>query len=388
MRIFVLVSRVPYPLEKGDKLRAYHQILELSEKHEIILCALNPIKGVDKQKAFDAVQPFCRSVNFIDLPFLVRMFNIVLAFFRGLPLQVGYFYSRWAQKKINRLVAEYKPGHIYCQLVRTAEYVRKSNIPKTIDYQDVFSYGMKRREQRAPFWLKPLLHLEYKRLVRYENMVFEDFDNKTIISEPDRNLLAHPRKEEIVIVRNGVDFTFFKPVDMEKRYDVVFTGNMHYPPNVDAAKFLIKEIMPQVWKERPGTSVLLAGANPDPAVKALAGDKVFVSGWMDDIREAYASSVLFIAPMRIGTGLQNKLLEAMSMKIPAITTPLANEALNASPDKEILVGSTAGELAGSILKLLNNNDFREELAENGHRFVTTGFSWKGATAPLLKIIEE
>ncbi len=387
MRIFVLVSRVPYPLEKGDKLRAYHQIRELSKKHEIILCALNPIKGVNKQKAFDTVQPYCRSINFIDLPFPVRLWNIILAFFKGLPLQVGYFYSRRAQKKINRLMAEYNPNAVYCQLVRTAEYVRKINIPKIIDYQDVFSYGVKRRAQRAPFWLKPLLHLEYKRLVRYENRIFDDFDHKTIISEPDRNLITHPLKKQIAIVRNGVDFEFFTPRNTEKKYEVVFTGNMHYPPNVDAARFLVKEVMPLVWKERPATSVLLAGANPDPAVKALADRQVFVSGWLDDIRDAYASSMLFIAPMRIGTGLQNKLLEAMSMKIAAITTPLANEALEATPGKEIMVGETAEDLAKSILKLLEDNNFRNQLAENGHAFVKKNFSWEGATAPLLNMIE-
>jgi sugar transferase (PEP-CTERM/EpsH1 system associated) len=386
MRVFVLLSRIPYPLEKGDKLRAFNQIKVLSKENEIILCALNPVKKVDKQKAFEELQPYCRSVNFIDLPAPVRLLNIIIAFLKGLPLQVGYFYSRKARKKINLLLNEYKPDHIYCQLLRTAEYVKDIDTPKTLDYQDVFSYGVKRRISKSKFYLKPLLKSEYKRLVKYENEIFDLFDNKTIISEPDRNLIPHKDKDKIVVVRNGVDFDFFKPFETKKKYSVVFTGNMHYPPNVDAARFLAKEIMPLVWKRFPEANLLLAGADPDASVKALKNDKVSVSGWLDDIREAYASSLIFIAPMRIGTGLQNKLLEAMAMKIPSITTPLANEALKAKAEEEILVGKNAGELSNHIIRLLENAGFRENLAEKGYNFVLKNFSWDNATSKLIKLI--
>ncbi len=386
MRIFVILPRIPYPLEKGDKLRSFHQIKELSKNNEIILCALNSVKNINRQKAFETLQPYCRSVNFINLSLTGQLWNILLAFFKGLPLQVGFFYSRKAQRKINKLIDEYHPDHLYCQLIRTAEYVKTKQIPKTLDYQDVFSYGVKRRSRQSHLWLKPLLKIEYNRLINYERAVFEYFDNKTIISEPDRNLIPYPKKGEIHIVQNGVDFEFFKPMEKEKRFDVVFTGNMHYPPNVDAARFLVKKIMPRVWQQKPDTKILLAGASPDAAVKALAGKRVVVSGWMDDIREAYASAELFIAPMRIGTGLQNKLLEAMSMKIPCITTPLANEALKAEPNREILVAETAEELANHLINLIDNVSFRKKIAENGHLFAIGKFSWESATAPLNRLI--
>ena len=197
MRLFVLLSRVPYPLEKGDKLRAYHQVVQLSEKNEIVLCALNPDRKLNKREAFSALQPYCRSINFIDIPFVGRVWNIFLAFLKGLPLQVGYFYSAKAARKINKLLDEYKPDHIYCQLLRTAEYVKGTKIPKTIDYQDVFSYGVKRRMEKAPFYTKPVFKLEYNRLALYENKIFDFFDFKTIISVPDRNLIPHAKRDEI-----------------------------------------------------------------------------------------------------------------------------------------------------------------------------------------------
>jgi len=388
MKIFIILPRVPYPLEKGDKLRAFYQIKELAKNHDIILCALNHNDKLDKQKAFRKLQPYCLSINFIDIPKFAVPYNIVKAFIKGKPLQIGYFFSKKAQKKIEKLFNTHKPDHVYCQLVRTAEYGKNFKISKTIDYQDVFSYGVKRRLGKAPFWLKPVLQLEYKRLLKYEDEVFDLFDVKTIISSPDRDLINHPAKNQIHIIPNGVDHNFFKPLDKEKKYDIVFTGNMSYPPNVDAAQFLVDDIMPLVWQRFPGAKLLLAGASPDAKVKALEKDNVEVSGWMEDIREAYASAQIFIAPMRIGTGLQNKLLEAMSMKIPSITTPLANAALQAEQNREILLGKTADELAENIIRLLDDSTFAAELAENAYNFVHRKYSWTKAAIKLEKLMSD
>jgi glycosyltransferase involved in cell wall biosynthesis len=316
------------------------------------------------------------------------IWNIMLAFFGNRPLQVGYFYNRKAARKVRKLIREYKPDHIYCQLVRTAEYVKKEPLKKTIDYQDVFSYGVKRRISRSSLLMRPFLRLEYKRLLKYEYQVFDEFNNKTIISIPDRDLIPHPDKVEIAVIPNGVDHDFFKPRKSEKKYDLVFTGNMAYPPNVDAAGFLVNEIMPFVWEKRPETKVMVAGASPDRKVLALKGKNVTVTGWLDDIRDAYASARIFIAPMRIGTGLQNKLLEAMSMRIPSITTPLADDALQARDGEEILIGISAKELAGHILSLLEDNRLNEKIADNGHRFVMENYSWSEATAKLNRIMQE
>jgi len=386
MRIFILLSRVPYPLEKGDKLRAYHQIRELSKKNEIILCALNPDKKLNKQKAFAALQPFCRSINFIDIPFYRKLWNMGMAFLKGLPIQTGYFYNKSVSRKINKLIEEYKPEHIYCQLLRTAEYVLDIKIPKTLDYQDVFSYGMKRRFTRASFLMKPFFKMEYNRLARYEENIFDLFDNKTIISVPDRELIPHPEKEKIHVIPNGVDWEYFSPVKREKTFELIFIGNMAYPPNIDAAEFLAKEIMPIIWKKLPDAKLLLAGASPHLRVKSLVSDKIKVSGWLDDIRDAYGSGKIFIAPMRIGTGLQNKLLEAMAMQIPCITTPLANDALQAMEGEQILIGNSAEELAECVLKLLENQELYSKLAVNGQQLVKKHFSWEEYTEQLHRII--
>ncbi len=386
MRIFVLLSRIPYPLEKGDKLRAFHQIKVLSKNNEIILCALNPIRKTDKQKAFAQLQPYCRSVTFIDLPFFWRILNIIKAFITGLPFQVGYFYRKNASRKINKLIEQYKPDHLYGQLARTAIYLMDQPLPKTIDYQDAFSYGLKRRARHAPFFFKTVFMMEHRRLAAFEKQIFDRFDGKTIISKQDRELIPHPQNKTVTLVRNGVDMQYFTALPMDTKQEIVFTGNMNYPPNVDAAIFLVSEIMPLVWKAKPETRLLLAGAQPHARVRKLASGKVFVSGWLDDIRLAYAGSKIFIAPMRLGTGLQNKLLEAMSMKIPTVTTPLANAALNARDGKEILIGNNAAELAAHLLNLLENKDLRERISREASLFIRKEFNWDKATEPLEKLI--
>ncbi|MBR3699509.1 MAG: glycosyltransferase [Bacteroidales bacterium] len=381
MKIFVLLPRIPYPLEKGDKLRAFNQIKQLAKNNEVVLCALND-KNIDEQKAFQALQPYCSSINFIKLSKPRILFGMVRAFLKGLPMQCGYFYNRKAAKKVDALIEKHQPDILYGQLVRVAEYIRHKNIPKAIDYQDVFSYGMKRRRDIASWITRPVFNMEYQRLCRYEAKVFDEFDVKTIISKPDRDLIPHPKKDEILIIPNGVDHEFFKPQQQEKRYDIVFTGNMSYAPNVNAVDYLANEILPLVWKQVPEAKMYIAGATPDPKVRKAASDRIIISGWLDDIRDAYAQSRVFIAPMRIGTGLQNKLLEAMSMGLPAITTPLANASLGAKPDEEILVGSNAEELARHIITLLTNTDKASQIAQAGFDFTNRVYDWGKTTEKL------
>ena len=379
MKIFVLLPRIPFPLEKGDKLRAFNQIKQLAKRNEIVLCALNDNAKVSEQDAFHALQPYCQSINFIKSNKAQILLGLIRAFFKRWPFQCGYFYNRKAAKKVNALIAKHKPDMLFGQLLRTAEYIRYQDIPKTIDYQDVFSYGMKRRANIVSPLTRPIYTMEYRRLARYEAAIFDDFEVKTIISEPDRALFPHERRDEILIIPNGVDHDYFKPQERAKKYDLVFTGNMSYPPNVNAVDYLANEILPIVWKTLPEVKLYIAGATPDPKVKKAASERIIVSGWLDDIREAYALSRVFIAPMRIGTGLQNKLLEAMSMRLPAITSPLANASLGAKPNEEIFVGGNAEEMAKHIITLLTNQEKADQIAHAGYDFTNRVYDWGKAT---------
>lgn len=385
MKILVLLPRFPYPLDKGDKLRAYHQLVELSKRHDIHLFALShePVG----QAQLEALKPYCKSIHVERLPKSTCGLNVLRAFLHGQSLQIGYWTTRRAKKAYVAWERQVQPDVVYCQMVRTIPTVEGTHCRKVLDFQDALSLNTRRRMERSHGLLRLILKYEYRALQRAEQEALCLFDATTVISTIDRDAID----PSVHLVPNGVDTDYFNTKHLPlntKHYTLVFTGNMAYAPNVDAAYWLVKEIMPLVWKQCPyGVRVLIAGADPKPAVKALAGPRVTVSGRLDDIREAYTSARIFVAPMRIGSGMQNKLLEAMAMGLPCVTTTLAASPLGATPWEHLLVGDSAAELADLIIKL-GIEELHDSIADAGHRFVQERYSWPAAVAPLEKILNK
>ena len=386
MKLFVILSRVPYPLEKGDKLRAFNQIKELSKKHDIYLCALN-----DKElhpEAIHILSRYCKEIHIFPITIWSVFINCLRFFFTGKPLQCGYFYNRSIYNRIQQIIKNIAPDHIYAQLIRTAEYVKDLPIRKTLDYQDAFSKGVFRLMEKASWWKRMILSIEYRRLIIYERDIFSKFDNKTIITKVDRMYINHPSSSHIVVVPNGVDLSIFTPEVKEKQYDLIFTGNFSYPPNIDAALYLAHDILPIVKAKYPKVRLVLCGSNPSSKIVALESEDIVITGWVDDIKDYYALSRIFIAPMRLGTGLQNKLLESMAMKLPCITSPLASNPLDARQDKEIIVCNSILGYVDAIDMLLSDVSYYNEIAENGYEFVKKHYDWENTTAILDKIISQ
>jgi sugar transferase (PEP-CTERM/EpsH1 system associated) len=384
-KILVVLSRIPYPLDKGDKLRAFHQIKSLSQQHDVYLFALNDIKV--NSDPLTVLNKYCKAICIANISKLEIGFNLMLGLFGKKPFQVYYFHHRSAQKKFDQFYEDVSPDAIYCQLIRTAEYAKHiTKVPKTIDYQDAFAKGMERRIKDAPFYLKALFRSEYERLRQYEHIIFHYFEHHVIISEQDKKYIIHEEHHKIEIIPNGVDLDYYQPLSHPKDFDLLFTGNMSYPPNINCAQYLVQEIMPLVWVKRPETNFLISGTSPSPEVLALGSKKITISGWVDDMRISYARSKVFVAPMQIGTGLQNKLLEAMAMKIPCITSPLANAPLGAKVGEEIMVGHSKEELANLIITLLSDEDLSNSLGEHGRLFVQNQYSWDTHNAKLATII--
>jgi polysaccharide biosynthesis protein PslH len=382
-----VLSRVPYPLEKGDKLRAYHLVRRLAQRHQVYLFCLSDQRNSEEDLAH--LRAFCTHLEVVHIPRWRILARLATAAFSRLPFQVSYFHHAHAQRAIDAAIARFAPDHVLCQLVRTTEYLRhRYGLPKTLDYMDTLSKGMERRTENAPFYLRPLFRTETRRLIAYENLMMDLFDRRTIISVQDRELLYHPQRGEVTVVPNGVDIDHFTPMDVEKKYDLLFTGNMNYPPNIDSVLYLVQRVLPLVRRERPGTSLLISGVDPGARVRDLAANDplITVSGWVKDIRDSYASARVFAAPMQIGTGLQNKLLEAMAMRIPCVTSALANNAVGAEPGGCILIGKDPEEYAAHILTLLNDPEVRERIAGNGHRFVRSTFDWGRAAQVLDELI--
>ncbi len=384
-KLIIVLSRFPYPLEKGDKLRAFHQIRYLSLSYEITLICLTDSLISDDQK--EKLTPFCNKIITYKLNRWIQLYELIKAVFTEKPFQVAYFHQRWIQKKIAILITDIKPIHIYSQLIRTTEYVKDYHYcQKTLDYMDAFSKGMERRAEKTnnPF-IKWLVKLEFNRLKKYEKQIFEYFEFHTIISKQDKSFINHPLNNEISIISNGVHESFFETVKIEKKYTLLFTGNMSYKPNIEAVKFIHTEIMPLL--KLSDVTCCIAGANPSNTIKRYENERLILTGWVEDMKYFYASSKIFIAPMFIGTGLQNKLLEAMASGLPCITTSLANKALGAIPGIEILIADNPEEFEKHIINLLNEPSLAKSISENGKSFVEKSFSWEHSTLKLINLID-
>lgn len=382
-KLVVITSRFPFPLEKGDKLRAYYQIKELAIYYDVHLIALTEKDIATSDQ--DELTPFCKSITLVKISFTARWFFTFLQFFGNKPFQIGYFTSYKKKKQVKGILESLKPDHIYCQLIRPAEYVKDYHAcDKTIDYMDALSKGIERRFETAPWYKKPFFKAEFERLRQYEHKIFDYFEQHTIISEQDKNVIFHKERSTIKVIPNGVDQSFFSYQNKQnKQFDLVFTGNMNYPPNIEASKFIVSQILPKL----PSMHLVLAGANPAEEIKKLHSGNVTVTGWVEDIKAVYLAGKIFVAPMFIGTGLQNKLLEAMALGIPCITTTLANNALNAIPNESILIANTKEEFVEAINRLMKDQKSYEMLAQNGKAFVLENYNWQSATKLLIDLIE-
>lgn len=382
--LVAVLSRFPFPLEKGDKLRAYHQLREMSKTFDIHLICISE-KPVPEEHQKE-ILGFCREIHVFELPKWKSWLYAARMLFATKPLQVGYFYSKNIQKRVHSILKTVQPAHIFCQLVRASEYVKNyHNCPKTLDYMDAFSMGIERRISLQPFYLRWVFRLESKRLAQYERQIYDYFEVHTIISEQDARLLGTSPNQKITCIPNGVSSRFLTYSSPEMtRKELVFVGNLNYPPNVEAVKYILFQILPLAEKESKNWTFLAAGAEPSEeitnAFKKVKNAELLAD--VVDIREAYCAGKVFVAPMIIGTGLQNKLLEAMALGIPCVTTSLANNALEAREKEEICIANSPAEFVKEITYLLEPEN-ASKMGLAGQNLIRNQFSWEKCTSKLI-----
>lgn len=364
-------------------MRAYHQIRQLSQHHDVYLFSLTESKQAAEAKDFSSLEAMTKGMLVQPVSWWRRWVRLALAPFSSRPFQVHWFYQKSAQNALDAWVKEVQPDVILCQLVRMAAYVQHTHrIPRVLDYMDALSAGMARQSRLAHPAMRWIYRIEYQRLKSFEAQVFDYFDGKTIISAADRKLIAHPERHLIRVVPNGIDTAHFQLSSARKSGDaprILFTGNMSYPPNVDAAVQLVQHVLPLL--KTPNVTVTIAGTTPAPEVKALQSDRVEVTGWLPDIREAYAKADAFVAPLRIGTGQQNKILEAMSMELPCVTTQHVASGFpsHGAEDAPLRVANSAEGIAREVDALLASQDARQSLGILSRSWVEKHCVWSAST---------
>ncbi len=384
VRIIIFTPRFPYPLEKGDKLRIYHQIRVLSAQAEVYLISLS--HDDVPESSITELKQYCKEVHVIRLRWWAVFSQVILGLLKGRSVSVSYFFSASAKRQMQQIASSIQADVGYFQLIRMMSYASVFSGYKVLDYMDAFSLGMKRRAKDRGSLLRPFLIWESRLLAKAEAQAMDMFDNFTIISDRDRRFIQHKDRQKIEIVPNGIDPEYFIPGEKSPEFDLVFVGNLGYYPNVHAARYLVRKILPIIQIKRP-VKILLAGARPHPLVLDLQNESVTVWSWLDDIRSAYHAGRIFVAPVFQGSGLQNKILEALACGTPCITTSQVNASIGAKPTKHLLIADDDKQFAAKIVQLLDDSDKQHLLSESGRRFVSLHFRWNDVSVPLINILK-
>jgi sugar transferase (PEP-CTERM/EpsH1 system associated) len=265
------------------------------------------------------LESICNSVKAFFLHKWISLTLGGLWFLLGRSISVGCFYNYRVAKTINNLLDHRQYKFVICYSSQIAFYAKKSKVSKIIDFVDVDSDKWKQYALHKKFPMNWLYTTEAKRLARYEDDIWSSFALSFLSTERERELFCANRSGlKVHSFGNGVDHSYFTPISCKREKICIFTGAMDYFPNIDAVVWFVKSILPSVVNVIPDVQFYIVGSHPDPEVQKLAGPNVVVTGFVDDIRTYIARATLAVYPLRIARGIQNKILEAMSMGIPTI----------------------------------------------------------------------
>jgi len=340
------------------------------------LCSF--IESKEELSYIGVLEKYCESVEKVLLKPYFSYLNAFFYAFSRIPLQVGYYYSKKMKKKIEELLRREQFDIIHTQLVRMTPYVKDhKTTPKVLDMVDALSLNMKRRLEREKPHMKPLLHLEYMKLGKYEADICKVFDKVIVCSECGKQFLSYDGN--VTVCPNGVDTDFFHFTDSTKgsSSDLCFLGNMGYFPNVDAVLFFVKKIFPLVKKKISYVKFYIVGINPCGSIKNLARkyQDIIVTGFVEDVRPYLKRAAVAVYPIRSGSGIQNKVLEAMASGTPVVATQYALEGIKINPEEHALMADKPAEFASRVVELLADAGLRRRLATNARRLVEDVYDW-------------
>lgn len=398
MNILYLSHRIPYPPNKGDKIRSFNEIKFLSQSHNIDLVCL--ADEPDDLLYAAALKEYCRYVEVFPLNKTIAKIRGVLSLVGGSSISVGYFYQQNMQQCVDRLLTENSYDAVLCFSSTMAEYIFKSSSAKLparliMDFCDVDSDKWLQYATDSRFPMSYIYRLENRRLIFYEKLIYQAFHASILISEAEKSLFLKicSNDSKMTIVPNGVDFEYFSSefiTQQEKRDHpvLVFTGAMDYHANVDGVVWFCNEIWPELKKNFADLSFYIVGSHPDPAVKYLEKyDDVVVTGFVDDIRDYYAMADVCVVPLRMARGVQNKVLEAMSMGKAVVTTSKANAGILAEDNSQLLIANDVDSFIKRIAFLLENSDKRVMLEKKAREFVVAKYDWDKNLGKLEKILK-
>ncbi len=382
MKILLLTPRFPDPHGKADSMTMYHLIKYMAQRHELYLISFYDDENVRDQH-LPELHKLCRVVRTIRLNKLRAIRNIIFHFFnRSQPLQVSYYRDQTMQRAVSAALAEFKPDLAYAHLIRMAEYLRHVNtVPRVLAMQIAQTLNYRRMIQKIEStYYQTLYKVEYKRVCRYEPLITRDFNSCLLISEHDKKSLAgHEAINNIFYSPHGLDVNYYTLAEPEKKEDIIlFAAVLDTPTNLDAVFYFYHKIYPIIRREMPQVKLYLVGKNPPPAIHNLAKQdaSIVVTGYVKDLRPYYAKAKVGVDPLRIGAGLQNKLLVGMSLELPMVATTIANEGIGATPGEHLLLADDPHDFAARVVEIMRDDEKARIIGKQARDFVEKYWSWE------------
>jgi sugar transferase (PEP-CTERM/EpsH1 system associated) len=388
MRIFFVCRRVPFPPDRGDKIAVFNAIRHLSTRHEVHVFCLGD--GAEDLENISGLRQYAKSVTACPVDALTIKLRAAKALFRGEPLSLAALNEPRLHAAIRRSFDELRPELIIvysCNVAQFAEHFPL--VPRIMQFGDLDSLKWRQYAERSRAPLKWIYAIEEKRFLAYERHIAHTFSRALVHTEIERRDF-----ERLIpgvpatLVGNGVDLDYFRSAGEAKRpASMVFTGVMDYRPNVDAVLWFCDAILPAIQAEIPEANFIICGSRPAAAVRSLAKRKgVTVTGRVPDTRPYLDRAEVFVAPLRMARGVQNKLLEALAMGLPCVASVTAWKGTVIPGGEGILASDDPREFAEHVIGLLSDGDRRADMALRARAGAEANYRWEAQMARLDRVI--
>lgn len=381
--LLYLVHRLPYPPNKGDKVRSYHLLKHLLASHRVFLGTF--VDDPADEEHIDTLRSMCAELHVTRLhPARARIASLA-GLVAGEALTLNYYRDDALRRWVRDVAHRQRLDAAIVFSSSMAQYAEGLGVPMLVDFVDVDSAKWTEYATHHRWPLSWLYRREGRQLLSYERAVAARAARSFFVTERETAMfrrLAPESARRCEALCNGVNADYFAPDPARPspfpvdELPVVFTGAMDYWPNIDAVTWFTNEMLPRLRSRWPALRFHIAGRNPTPAVQALAGEAVTVTGTVPDMRPYLEHAAVVVAPLRLARGIQNKILEAMAMGRPVVTTRECAEAIKAESGAEFLCAADADEFVHEVSELLEAPARAAAIGAAGRRRVQGDYSWE------------
>jgi sugar transferase (PEP-CTERM/EpsH1 system associated) len=393
MRVLFLAHRVPYPPDKGEKIRAYHELDFLASRHEVDLFAFADPQ--EQEIASPVLSKICARVHLVDLPKRTAMMRAIASLFTAQPFTNAYFYSPELLTAVRAAIKDhqYDVAFVYCSAM--APYAAElSGVPVIVDFVDSDASKWAQYARYSFFPMSWLYKREASLLGRHERKVAENAQLSLASTPLEIEAIDPEKRLPLRLLENGVSMpesdsksTASEIIGLGKY--VVFVGQMDYRPNIDAVCYFTDEILPLVQKLHPDVKFLVVGRNPSRRVRGLARlPGVIVTGAVPEVYPYLRGAIAAVAPFRICQGVQNKILEALAIGLPVVATPRPALAVGGAACESLFIAESPSDFSRMLIKIIENPQHARDSSSKTIEFIRRRFSWEGNLAPLEEWLQE